>query len=56
MFWWLHCRIKRLSDEVRTVFSTKLLEYLIAGRPIVVFAPHDSYHATSAQKEGGVMS
>ena len=39
-------------DEVRTVFSTKLLEYLIAGRPIVVFAPHDSYHATSAQKGG----
>jgi glycosyltransferase involved in cell wall biosynthesis len=40
------------SDEVRTVFSTKLLEYLIAGRPIVVFAPADSYHAISAQKEG----
>jgi glycosyltransferase involved in cell wall biosynthesis len=39
-------------DEVRTVFSTKLLEYLIAGRPIVVFAPADSYHAISAQKEG----
>ena len=39
-------------DEVRTVFSTKLLEYLIAGRPIVVFAPVDSYHAVSAQKEG----
>jgi len=39
-------------DEVRTVFSTKLLEYLIAGRPIVVFAPSDSYHATSAQKDG----
>jgi glycosyltransferase involved in cell wall biosynthesis len=38
------------ADEVRTVFSTKLLEYLIAGRPIVVFAPPDSYHATSAQK------
>lgn len=39
-------------DEVRTVFSTKLLEYLIAGRPIVVFAPPDSYHAISAKKEG----
>ena len=39
-------------DEVRTVFSTKLLEYLIAGRPIVVFAPPGSYHATSAQKAG----
>jgi glycosyltransferase involved in cell wall biosynthesis len=39
-------------DEVRTVFSTKLLEYLIAGRPIVVFAPAGSYHAESAQKHG----
>jgi glycosyltransferase involved in cell wall biosynthesis len=39
-------------DEVHTVFSTKLLEYLIAGRPIVIFAPPDSYHATSAQKTG----
>jgi len=39
-------------DEVRTVFSTKLLEYLIAGRPIVVFAPYDSYHATSAKQKG----
>jgi glycosyltransferase involved in cell wall biosynthesis len=39
-------------DEVRTVFSTKLLEYLIAGRPMVVFAPIGSYHAESAQKYG----
>jgi glycosyltransferase involved in cell wall biosynthesis len=34
------------------VFSTKLLEYLIAGRPIVVFAPEDSYHAQSARENG----
>lgn len=39
-------------DEVRTVFSTKLLEYLIAGRPIVVFAPEGSYHAQSARTKG----
>jgi glycosyltransferase involved in cell wall biosynthesis len=39
-------------DEVRTVFSTKLLEYLIAGRPIVVFAPEGSHHAESARKNG----
>jgi glycosyltransferase involved in cell wall biosynthesis len=39
-------------DEVRTVFSTKLLEYLISGRPIIVFAPEDSYHAVSASKRG----
>lgn len=38
--------------EVRTVFSTKLLEYLISGRPIVVFAPEGSYHAESAKKNG----
>ena len=36
--------------EVHTVFSTKLLEYLVAGRPIVVFAPAHSYHAESARK------
>jgi glycosyltransferase involved in cell wall biosynthesis len=40
------------SDEVRTVFSTKLLEHLICGRPIVVFAPEDSYHAVSARNNG----
>ena len=39
-------------DEVRTVFSTKLLEYLLSGRPIVVFAPNGSYHAESAKKNG----
>jgi glycosyltransferase involved in cell wall biosynthesis len=39
-------------NEVRTVFSTKLLEYLISGRPIIVFAPEDSYHAVSANKQG----
>ena len=37
------------ADEVRTVFSTKLLEYLISGRPIVVFAPSDCFHARSAR-------
>jgi glycosyltransferase involved in cell wall biosynthesis len=39
-------------DEVRTVFSTKLLEYLVSGRPIIVFAPEDSYQAVSARKHG----
>jgi glycosyltransferase involved in cell wall biosynthesis len=38
--------------EVQTVFSTKLLEYLVAGRPIVVFAPPGSYHAESARRNG----
>jgi glycosyltransferase involved in cell wall biosynthesis len=40
------------TDEVKTVFSTKLLEYMISGRPILVFAPADSYHAQSAKKSG----
>jgi glycosyltransferase involved in cell wall biosynthesis len=40
------------TDEVRTVFSTKILEYLVAGRPIIVFAPEDSYHVESARKNG----
>lgn len=38
--------------EVQTVFSTKLLEYLVSGRPIVVFAPATSYHAVSAHEHG----
>lgn len=38
--------------EVRTVFSTKLLEYLVSGRPIVVFAPEGSHHTESARKNG----
>lgn len=41
-----------IVDEVRTVFSTKLLEYLVSGRPIVVFGPKDSYHVESARKNG----
>jgi glycosyltransferase involved in cell wall biosynthesis len=36
--------------EIKTVFSTKLLEYLVSGRPILVFAPGDSFHAISARR------
>jgi glycosyltransferase involved in cell wall biosynthesis len=39
-------------EEVRTVFSTKLLEYLMSGRPILIFAPSFSHHAISAKKDG----
>jgi glycosyltransferase involved in cell wall biosynthesis len=39
-------------DEVKTVFSTKLLEYFVSGRPIIVFAPEHSYHAESARNNG----
>lgn len=39
-------------DQVRTILSSKLLSYFISGRPIVVFAPEDSYQAESARKNG----
>jgi glycosyltransferase involved in cell wall biosynthesis len=39
-------------DEVKTVLSTKILEYLISGRPILIFAPKDSFHALSATNDG----
>jgi glycosyltransferase involved in cell wall biosynthesis len=41
-----------MMDEVQTVFSTKLLEYLVSGRPIIVFGPESSYHAVSASRHG----
>jgi glycosyltransferase involved in cell wall biosynthesis len=37
-------------EEVRTVLSTKLLDYFVSGRPILVFAPADSFHARSARE------
>lgn len=40
------------SEQVRVLFSTKLLNYMLTGRPIVVFAPQDSFHAESAKKKG----
>jgi glycosyltransferase involved in cell wall biosynthesis len=40
------------ANEVRTVFSTKLLEYMVSGRPILVFAPDSSFHARSACEHG----
>lgn len=45
-------------DEVRTVFATKTLDYLISGVPIVVFSPKDSFHSISAlnRKWGHVVS
>jgi len=40
------------KDEVRTLFSTKLLSYFLSGRPIIVFAPQDSFHVESARNKG----
>ncbi len=40
------------TNEVKTVFSNKILSYLTAGRPILVFSPPDSYHSTYAKKDG----
>jgi glycosyltransferase involved in cell wall biosynthesis len=39
-------------NEVKTVFSGKLLDYLVSGRPILVFAPEDAYHVQSAKMNG----
>jgi glycosyltransferase involved in cell wall biosynthesis len=39
-------------DEVKTVFATKTLDYLISGSPIFVFSPSDSFHSISAKKGG----
>lgn len=38
--------------EIRTVFPTKLLEYLVCGRPILVHAPADSWASRHARSEG----
>jgi len=43
---------KAAMNEVRTVFATKTLDYLISGVPIIVFSPKDSFHSTSAKKYG----
>jgi glycosyltransferase involved in cell wall biosynthesis len=40
------------AEEVRTVFSTKLLTYFIIGRPVLVYGPADCYHIQSALKSG----
>jgi glycosyltransferase involved in cell wall biosynthesis len=37
---------------VRTASPSKLPEYLAAGRPILVYAPPDSYYARYAREEG----
>ncbi len=36
--------------EVKTVFATKTLDYLLSGTPILVFSPKDSYHSISARE------
>ena len=38
--------------EIRTVFPTKLLEYFVSGRPILVHAPADSWVSRAARAEG----
>jgi glycosyltransferase involved in cell wall biosynthesis len=39
-------------DEVRTVYPTKMLDYLVCGRPILVHAPADSFLARDARERG----
>ncbi len=38
--------------EIKTVFSNKLLSYLVSGTPILSFAPKDCYHNRSASDGG----
>ena len=33
------------DDEVRTVFATKTLDYLVSGVPILTYSPADSHHS-----------
>jgi glycosyltransferase involved in cell wall biosynthesis len=40
------------AEEVRTVFSTKTLDYLTSGVPILVYSPATCHHSRSA-KSGG---
>ena len=39
-------------DEVKTVYATKTLDYLVSGTPILVFSPSDSFHSISAKNKG----
>lgn len=39
-------------DIIRTASPTKLPEYLAAGKPIIVYAPHDSYVSCYARERG----
>jgi glycosyltransferase involved in cell wall biosynthesis len=36
-------------EEVKTVFSNKLLGYLVSGKPILVFGPKDCHHVELAK-------
>ena len=45
------------AEEVRTVFSTKTLDYLTSGVPILVYSPADSYHSLMPKAmAGGTLS
>jgi glycosyltransferase involved in cell wall biosynthesis len=39
-------------DEVKTVYATKTLDYLISGTPILVYSPDESFHTVSAKEDG----
>ena len=40
------------KDEVRTVYPTKAVEYLVSGTPILLHAPGDSYTVHEAREMG----
>ncbi len=39
-------------DEIRTVYPTKAVEYLVSGRPILLHAPADCYTVEEAKRLG----
>ncbi|MFC2170862.1 glycosyltransferase family 4 protein [Calditrichota bacterium] len=41
---------EQFKSEISTVFSTKLLEYLVSGRPILAIGPGYSFHTKSARE------
>ena len=40
------------EHEVRTVFATKTLDYLVSGAPMLVYSPPGSFHSRSAAEDG----
>jgi glycosyltransferase involved in cell wall biosynthesis len=40
------------ENEVKTVYSTKTLDYLTSGTPILVYSPSNSFHSQNANKYG----
>ena len=40
------------QDEIRTVFPTKAVEYMVSGTPILLHGPADSFTVKDAREHG----